>query len=265
MLARLWTLGMTARAAGLYAPFREAMDQRETLFEALEEATGERMFWGIALPGGVRALDASRALDTLHIALDSLEPAIETWRLAIGPRGPLGRAGAAVGPVTREQATTLGLTGLTARAAGVENDVRRDEPYGAYADLAIEWPAASAGLSTAGDVAARLALAVNDLQSSTLICRQCLTTLANAEGTSLVEGRSGRSDGREGRSAVEGSHGRVEVRVTLASGGAIELASLVVPGARLLDALPALLQGQSIGAVPMVLASLDLCMECIDL
>jgi Ni,Fe-hydrogenase III large subunit len=266
LLARLWTLGMSARAAGLYAPFRDAMDQRETLFDALESATGERLYWAIPVPGGVRELDApSSTLDGLRIALASLQPAIDTWHVAVGTRGPLGRAGAGVGKINAEQSSALSLTGLAARAAGRHRDLRRDEPYGPYADLAIEWPGDRDATSSDADVAARLALAVEDAQLSARIAAQCFAALANAEDTSLVDGRAGRSDGRAGRGAVEGPHGVVEVRVTLAAGGTIDRASLQVPGVQLVDALPALLEGQAISVVPLLLASLDLCMECVDL
>lgn len=265
LLARLWTLGMSARAAGLYAPFRDAMDQRETLFDALEDATGERFFWAIAVPGAVREFDEPGKLNALHSAIETLRPAIETWRVAVCARGPLGRAGAGVGNISAEQASALRLTGLAARAAGTDPDLRRREPYGPYADLAIEWPEDRDAAASDTDVAARLALAVEEAHLSARIASQCFEALESAEDTSVVEGRAGRFDGREGRGAVEGPHGVVDVRVTLAASGAIDRASLAVPGSRLLDALPALLEGQSVGAVPLILASLDLCIECIDL
>ena len=65
------------------------------------------------------------------------------------------------------------------------------------------------------------------------------------------------------------SVGKVKVTVGVCGGIAayksVELVRLHVPGGTLLAALPELLEGQSIGLVPLVLASLDLCMECGDL
>ena len=54
ILARLWTLGLSARAAGYPAFWRAALDQREDLFAAAQSVTGERVHWGVATVGGVR-------------------------------------------------------------------------------------------------------------------------------------------------------------------------------------------------------------------
>ncbi|HEX8033960.1 MAG TPA: hypothetical protein VF510_08945, partial [Ktedonobacterales bacterium] len=54
ILARLWLLGEAGRAANVPLAVADALAQREALLEATETITGERTFWGIAVPGGVR-------------------------------------------------------------------------------------------------------------------------------------------------------------------------------------------------------------------
>jgi Ni,Fe-hydrogenase III large subunit len=264
ILARLWTIGMTARAAGLHALFRDALAQREQLCDALTTTTGQRLFWGIAEPGGVRALEDAADLAALATAIDQLTPAVQTWRIGVGPRGPLGRIGAGVGRITEERAQALHLAGLAAHAAGVKGDLRRDAPYGAYQQISFDWTEDAVDLPAGGDVTARMVRAVSDIATSLRLARALLDALPTADDTAVVaDGK--RTASRDGRGAVEGPHGAVEVNVALARAGAVERLTLGLAAASLVAALPELLEGQRLDLVPMILASLDLCMECGDL
>jgi Ni,Fe-hydrogenase III large subunit len=263
-LERLWLLGMTARAAGLHALFHDALGQRELLFEALSSMTGQRLFWGIAEPGGVRELEGSADLESLAGVVEKLTPAVETWRVSLGPRGPLGRVGSGIGRITEERARALHLAGVAARAAGVEADLRRDAPYGAYAQVTFDWAEDGADPPSGGDVAARMALAVSDMATSVRLTRTFLEALPSAEDTAVVPSGT-RAGGGSGRGAAEGPHGPVEASVTLTPAGAVDHVSLQLPSAALVAALPELLEGQRLDLVPMILASVDLCMECRDL
>ena len=78
ILARLWTLGLSARAAGYPAFWRAALDQREDLFAAAQSVTGERVHWGVATVGGVRETVSRSA--SLADALTAFAPACEEWR-----------------------------------------------------------------------------------------------------------------------------------------------------------------------------------------
>ena len=265
MLARLWTLGMSARAAGVHALFRDAMEQREALFERLTATTGERLFWALGEPSGVRAFEAADGMEPLRVALEALAPAVATWRVAAGRRGPLGRIGAGIGRITPEQATELKLSGLSGRASGVARDVRRDSPYGAYADGSFPWEPEGSDGAGDGDVAARVALAAADLGASHRFARTLLDALPDADDASLVEGRTTRSGAREGHSAVEGPHGAIEMHATVGENSVIASVRMQTPGAALFAALPTILEGQLVAHAPMILASLDLCIECLDL
>jgi Ni,Fe-hydrogenase III large subunit len=263
-LARLWTLGITARAAGLHVLLRDALAHREGLFDALERATGQRSFWGIAEPGGVREVDAA-GLEALADAVEQLTGALGTWRISASPRGPLGRAGTGVGKITEERARALQLTGLAARAGGIASDLRRDAPYGAYANIDCAWDADAPATRDGSDVAARMALAISDLAVSLRLARTMIDALPAADDTSVVARSGARSRARNGHGRVEGPHGAVEADVAMASGDVVDSVRLQVPGGALLASLPELLDGQPIALVPLILASLDLCMECADL
>jgi Ni,Fe-hydrogenase III large subunit len=265
-LARLWLLGMTARAAGLQREFRRALEQRELLFDALEAATGERVYWAVPVPGGVRALADEEASDALGAALARLAPDVAGWQAAAAPRGRLGHAGAAVGRITRERAEALGLAGLAGRAAGVDRDLRRDKPYGAYADVAVEWDdEMSLAAAARGDAAARVSHAAADLATSLRLARAFLDALAGADDTALAPQAAARAADGAGHGTIEGPHGPVTATVTLGPGDVVERLRIETPAAATLKAVPEALEGLAVTLAPLGLVSLDLCVECVDL
>jgi Ni,Fe-hydrogenase III large subunit len=266
LLARLWMLGMAARAVGLSAAFHEALEQREMLFDAAEQLTGERVYWAVAEPGSVRALRED-AFEVVELALDQLTGAVATWRLATDARGPLGRASAGVGRLDRERVPTLQLSSPSAHAAGITIDLRRDQPYAGYADITFDWANGQSG-GGAGDAAARLAAGVADMALSLRLIRALLEALRSAgdeAGATTVVSGSGGAPG-EATASVQGPHGPITCRATFADGGRFDQLTLDRPDATAtLAALPDALRGQPIMLAPLILASLELCMECNDL
>lgn len=258
ILARLWLLGTTARAASLPAPFKDALKQRETLYAALETATGQRVYWAVAIPGGARTdLD----LTPLREVLDGLVPDVVVWRAAVAPTGPLGRTGQGMGVLAGERAEALQLTGIAAGGSGDAPDARRDQPSGGYADLSFAWPE---GVSGAGDVAARMRYAVENIATSLDLTQACFEALETAGEPSAAAALKVPGAPAAGQATVEGPHGPVTVRADLTPALTIARFHLETPGATLLASLPEVLEGRPLAHAPAVLASLDLCMECID-
>ncbi|HEX6122917.1 MAG TPA: nickel-dependent hydrogenase large subunit [Ktedonobacterales bacterium] len=258
LLARLWLLGIVSRASGQLAPFRDALEQREALFSTLEEITGQRVYWAIAIPGGARA---DLELAPLANLLDELAPALDVWRAATGPNGPLGRVGQAVGVVSAELASALELAGLAAAGSGLSDDLRRDAPYGGYADLDFEWPEP---VEDTGDVAARARRAVEDLAISLEFARAAIAALDTSSGGAPAAKLKPPRVQVEAETRIEGPHGPVALALALSPELTISHLRLTPPGATLLAALPQLLEGRTVAQAPAILASLDLCMDCLD-
>jgi Ni,Fe-hydrogenase III large subunit len=255
-LARLWTLGLSARAAGYPSLWRAALDQREDLFAATETATGERVYWGVATVGGTRD---NLTLDGLAEALTHFAPACESWRQATIARGPLGTAAAGLGVISEEQAQDL--SGLAGRAAGNRQDVRESAPYDGYLDLAHDWPSSS---YKTGDAAARLLCAAEDLTTSVAVAQACLAELSKdaAETGDIPEARAATG---AGEATVEGPHGAVRIGAASDQEGSVARLECVTPGKALYALLPEILRGHSATHAPLILASLDLCAQCLAL
>jgi Ni,Fe-hydrogenase III large subunit len=259
LLARLWQLATISRAAGQPATMRDALEQREALFASLEEATGQRRYWAVATPGGVRD---DLKIEPLKQVVDELTHTLDVWRAAASPNGPLGRAGQGVGPLRAERAEALDLAGVAAAGSGIVHDLRRDEPYGGYKDLAYEWPAAEEG---AGDVAARVRAAVQDCSNSLGLARAAFDVLSQAatpgSGMAVIKPPTAVV---EATTRVEGPHGPVALSLALTPQLTVTRLRVETPAAHMLAALSDTLEGRLVAQAPAIVASLDLCMECLD-
>ena len=256
ILARLWTLGATARAFSLAAFWQTALQQREDLFTALEDAAGTRAFWGVAVAGGVRGdLD----FEPLRTALDAAETSLTAWRVAVGPQGPLGRAGKGVGRISEERAREFGLRGLAGAGSYATEDARQKDS--GYTALGVDWPSLDGKRS--GDVAARLTVAVEDIAASVALAKACLGTLPDGhinDARALTIPNSA----LDLNATVEGPHGPVNVAFSRTATGALGDLHIETTAPAVLDALPALLEGRPLATALAMLASLDLCLECLD-
>lgn len=270
VLARLWMLGLSARAAEADTLWRAALEQRETLFAALYQVTGQRCYWAVAQPGGVRAFDPPLDGEALLSALAQLEPALVSWRAATSPYGWLGRAAMGVGILDGAGARALEVQGLTARGAGLDDGLRRDASDDAYAVVAKAWPAERElpELPARGDAASRLAAAAADLEISVRLASGLLEAARDAEDAPVVldvVAPSVPPDGLVGSATREGPHGPVTVTLTLAPKDIVHALRLRTPLAGTWAALPEMLRGQPVARAPLIVASLDLCVECLDL
>jgi Ni,Fe-hydrogenase III large subunit len=187
-----------------------------------------------------------------------------------------------MGAISTDQAQTIGLSGLAARGSGVETDLRMTKPYAAYGQYQVQLLGGEAQeegrartvpegeRKVAGDVTSRLTAAAADLVSSHSIAQAAISQLttepdepaaAPAELPALAEKSSVTS-------SVECPHGPVSIAFRFsgdAGTGVMSDLELQTPGAILVEALPQLLEGRLLLQVPLILASLDLCIECLDL
>jgi len=133
----LW-LGVAGHEAGFDSFFMYTWRDREVVMDILERISGNRVHYAINTLGGVR-----RDIDEIqrqHI-LESLAVlrARSEYYFKIGANEPTFVARlAGVGYLSKQQAIALCAVGPTARASDVARDVRKDDPYGMYAEVPFE-------------------------------------------------------------------------------------------------------------------------------
>jgi NADH:ubiquinone oxidoreductase subunit D/Ni,Fe-hydrogenase III component G len=132
-------LGMFFNNMGLHTLAMWNMDTREFFLDFLESYSGARIATAAIEPGGIRyGLDMSM-FDELQKALDKFDSNIDEVE-AIFVKNPTMKLRANdVGILTADEVHKFGLSGIVARASGVETDIRIDEPYAAYGELDLEY------------------------------------------------------------------------------------------------------------------------------
>jgi ech hydrogenase subunit E len=267
VLARLWLLMQVARVGELGGLFTSAIEAREILFEACAAATGTRLFWGIPVPGGAQGVADPQAIAN---GLTDCANALATIDRQLAPQGPIARRMVNVGKIPLTTVNDLGITGLVARAAGQDEDVRLATPYDAYPTVK-ETLVEDATKQLTGDVAHRLFEAGSEIRQSMHVITALLDDLPEGQERATFPALLGPG---LATARVEGPHGRevVLAQVGIAEGkpvatdqpGWLTELRLSTPSATNSGLIPIALTGQRLGDVPLILASLDLCVACID-
>jgi len=141
-----------------------------------EMITGNRNNYAMFKVGGVRRDIKDEDIPILKKTLDELVPAVDMFRGAVMDDPVIKARLKGIGILTKEQAIDWCVVGPTARASGVNIDVRRDEPYGVFDR--IDW---NVIVEKDGDVFAKTIVRILELYESVSIIRQCLDKMPKGE------------------------------------------------------------------------------------
>jgi len=135
VLNHLMFLGSYPLELGGITPVFYAFRERETIQRVMEEISGGRMHYMFNRVGGLKEdLPAGWTRRARQAVADVRRRLPDLESLVLGNEIFLART-RGVGVVTEEQVDAYGLSGPVARACGLDLDLRRDEPYLAYAEL----------------------------------------------------------------------------------------------------------------------------------
>jgi len=171
----LW-LGLAGHFIGYNTVWMWAWKYREPVLDCFEMITGNRQNYAMFKIGGVRRDIKDEDIPVLKKALDELVPAIEMFRGAVMDDPVIKMRLKEAGTLTKQQAIDWCVVGPTARASGINIDIRRDEPYG-VTDR-VNW---SVIIENDGDVFAKTIVRILEMNESVHIIRQCLEKMPKGE------------------------------------------------------------------------------------
>jgi len=171
----LW-VGLAGHFIGYNTVFMWSWRYREPVCDVFEMLTGHRQNSALPMVGGVRRDIPERYLPDARKALDTLDGKVRMLTDAVMDDPVLAARLAGVGVLTPQQVVDYGVVGPTARASGVDTDVRRDDPYAAYDEL--DWNVIT---RTGGDVFQKAVVRLLELTESIRILRQALDRLPAGE------------------------------------------------------------------------------------
>jgi NADH-quinone oxidoreductase subunit D len=178
VLNHLMFLGSYPLEVGAITPIFYAFRERETIQEVMEEISGGRMHYMFNRVGGLkedlpagwlgRARAAVAAVRSRLTQIEDLIFGNEIFRartVGVGVLGP-------------ETIAQYGVSGPIARAAGVDFDLRRDDPYLAYDELTTSGVFRVCTRSD-GDCYARYGMLLDQIHVSLDVADACLDTIAS--------------------------------------------------------------------------------------
>lgn len=142
----LLSLGTAALDLGGFTGFTWAFEERETINDLFEIASGQRFHTSYSRVGGLMYdVPEDDFWPVMEGLLQRLPRILGDFETLLTRNRIFVERTKGIGVMTAEQAIDWGLTGPVARASGVRRDLRRDEPYFAYPELDFKVPVADGG------------------------------------------------------------------------------------------------------------------------
>ena len=162
-------LGTHALDIGAMTVFLYCFREREDILRLFEMVSGQRMMTSYFRIGGLALEPPLGFLERVKKFADKFPARVDEYEdLLTGNPIWQGRT-KGVGHLPMEDAIALGCTGPTARASGVDWDLRRDLPYSSYEQFQFKVPVANTG-----DVWARYVVRVQEMRESIAMVQQAL-------------------------------------------------------------------------------------------
>jgi membrane-bound hydrogenase subunit alpha len=264
----LWA-GVAAHELGFDSLLHLTWRVREQAMDVIENLTGNRVNYGMVQVGGVRR-------DIVPEQHKIIEDCLATYEGLLGKMLDLFLHDRTIamrcrdtGVLSCDDALKLCTVGPTARASGVNVDLRQDYPYCAYGDLDIRAILPDQHLGeTRGDVYDRIVVRLLEVGQSCTIVRQCLSGMPAGEITAepkiakllaICKKARGEAIGR-----VEAPRGECFHYVRMNGNEAPEAWKIKASSySNLMSWIP-MLKGEQIADIPIIVASIDPCLSCTD-
>ncbi|MFN2625533.1 MAG: NADH-quinone oxidoreductase subunit D [Mycobacteriales bacterium] len=169
VLNHLMFLGSYPLEVGAITPVFYAFREREELQRVMEEVSGGRLHYMFNRVGGLKEDLPAGWKDRCRQAIADVRAGMLDIRNVILGNEIFHQRTQGVGVLSPDAVLEYGVSGPIARAAGVDMDLRRDEPYLKYGEVTFD-----VVTRTAGDCYARFECLIDQVDQSLNIADQCL-------------------------------------------------------------------------------------------
>jgi NADH-quinone oxidoreductase subunit D len=266
--SHLVSLGTMAMDIGAVTPFPYALRERESINDLLEALCGARLTYNYHRIGGVAFDMPEDWMPLCRKWLDHFEKILDEWNRLISFNEIFVERLAGMATIPAEMAINYGLVGPNLRASGVDFDLRRDEPYGAYPDFKFKIPIGKAYAGQhrggqIGDCYDRFYCRVLECGQSLEIVRQALDRFPPGEFMAKVP-RKIKPEVGEAQSRIEAARGEMAYYV-VSDGGERAYRVRARTGSFLaMGIIEEVSQGLMIADLVALIASLDVVAPEID-
>jgi NADH-quinone oxidoreductase subunit D len=206
--SHLISVGTMAMDIGAFTPMLHGVRERETINDLIEALCGARLTYNYHRIGGVAFDMPAGWRDRVLAFLDHFDRFLGEFDRLLTFNEIYIKRLASVATIPGEQAIAYGLVGPNLRASGVDWDLRRDLPYGAYSDFQFGVPVGKGWVGTVGDCFDRYYVRCLEMKESSKIVRQALETIPDGDFMAKVP-RKVKPEAGEALSRVESARGEM--------------------------------------------------------
>ena len=169
ILNHLLNITSYAMDVGAMTPMLWGFEERERLMEFCEGVSGARLHMNYYRVGGV-AFDMPRGMDAdIKDWAENFTTFIDDLELLLTENRIFKQRTVDIGVISAEQCYDWGFSGPNIRASGVPWDLRKSQPYDAYAEMKFDIP-----VGKHGDCYDRYLVRILEMRESLKIIHQCL-------------------------------------------------------------------------------------------
>jgi ech hydrogenase subunit E len=251
----LW-VGVAAHEAGFETLFMYSWRDRETVMDILESFSGNRVNYSANVLGGVKYDLGPVQMQAMRDGLNYLEERLHYYMKIVTSDESFLRRTRGVAVMNTAQAEELGAIGPTARASGVNRDIRVDAPYLLYDQFAV-----TIVLASEGDLQARFVVRIQELFESVRMIRDVLNHLPEGE---LAVRFPRRIPEGETVSRLEAPRGGLFYFIKSDGGENPARVKVRTPSLRNFMSVLVGSVGHQLADVPVILSGIDPCFSCND-
>lgn len=250
----LW-LGVAAHEIGFNTLLMWTWRDREAVLDTLEEMSGNRVHYNMNEIGGVRLDLSEKQVAAAQQRLPILEDRIAQYVDMVSHQETMLLRFRGVGKLSKEEILKYGTVGPTARASGVDYDVRRDDPYLVYDE--VPWNVVT---DTGGDVYGRTKVRIGELSESLKIVQHCIENLP--EGPIRVASAPKTAPKGEILSRYEAPRGELAHFIRTNGTDKAERLDIRTPTLANWTSVAKALVNQNLADIPVIVAAIDPCLSC---
>ena len=250
----LW-LGVAAHEIGFNTLLMWTWRDREAVLDTLEEMSGNRVHYNMNEIGGVRLDLSEKQVEAAQQRLPVLEERIAQYVDMVSHQETMLLRFRGVGKLSKEEILKYGTVGPTARASGVDYDVRRDDPYLVYDE--VPWNVVT---DSSGDVYGRTKVRIGELSESLKIVRHCIENLPG--GRIRVTSAPKAAPKGEILSRYEAPRGELAHFIRTNGTDKADRLDIRTPTLANWTSVAKALVNQNLADIPVIVAAIDPCLSC---
>lgn len=193
---------------GGMTPMLYGLEDREKILDLLEGLCGARLTYCYYRVGGLTNDVDQAFLDGCRAFVKHMRPQLKMYRALTTDNIILQKRLKDIGPISQEMCRKYGATGAVARGSGINYDLRKNEPYGAYRDFDFDIP-----VYPQCDCWARYMVRMDEMEQSLRIIEQAVEKLPEGGFMADKLPRTFKMPAGDYYFAVEAARGRFAFRV----------------------------------------------------